>query len=464
MKRPLFYILLFGLFAATSCKKFLETELPKSRVVEEAVFKSDVIATSAIVGIYHQMRGSGFAGGSFSSTMMLAGLSADELINYNSNDMAYIEFNTNAITPTNASNLQLWASAYETVYATNAALAGLAAATGLTQPVKSRLQGEALFLRAFSYFHLVNFYGDVPLLLTTDYKINQSASRTPAVEVYAQIIKDLLEAQSLLPATYPGTEKTRVNKAAATALLARLYLYTGAWDKAVTQASLVINDSRYKLENDPAKVFLASSEEAVWQMPTPNLKGITAEGRTLILTSAPGTASPAALRPALVQSFDAADNRLMHWIDSFASGSSKFYYAAKYKNDGLQQVVTPELTTVIRLAELYLIRAEARTRQNQLPPAIADVDAIRQRAGIPLLSITQPAITKDELLLAIEQERKHELFLEWGHRWFDLKRTGRAGAVLKSIKSSWGDTDILYPIPEQELLLNPNLRPQNAGY
>ena len=83
---------------------------------------------------------------------------------------------------------------------------------------------------------------------------------------------------------------------------------------------------------------------------------------------------------------------------------------------------------------------------------------------MPLISITNPNIGQQNLLLAIELERRLELFTEWGHRWFDLKRTGRAGTVLSVIKEDWESTDLLLPIPQNEMELNQNLVPQNPGY
>jgi hypothetical protein len=115
---------------------------------------------------------------------------------------------------------------------------------------------------------------------------------------------------------------------------------------------------------------------------------------------------------------------------------------------------------VLRLAEQYLIRAEARAQQNNLAGAKDDVDAVRLRAGLPVLPDN---LNRDEMLLAIEQERRIELFSEWGHRWFDLKRTGRALAVLSPLKAGITATDLLYPIPLDALKTNPNLV-QNPGY
>jgi hypothetical protein len=91
--------------------------------------------------------------------------------------------------------------------------------------------------------------------------------------------------------------------------------------------------------------------------------------------------------------------------------------------------------------------------------AETDINVIRDRAG---LSATT-AQTREDLLNAIWQERRVELFIEWGHRWFDLKRTGQAGAMLSKIKQGWTDTDVLYPIPYSETQLNPNMS-QNPGY
>ena len=90
--------------------------------------------------------------------------------------------------------------------------------------------------------------------------------------------------------------------------------------------------------------------------------------------------------------------------------------------------------------------------------AVSDINVIRRRAG---LADTE-ALSQAEVLLAIEEERKKELFVEWGHRWLDLKRTQRANLILAS-KPNWSPTDLLFPIPESELLNNPNLI-QNPGY
>jgi hypothetical protein len=155
-----------------------------------------------------------------------------------------------------------------------------------------------------------------------------------------------------------------------------------------------------------------------------------------------------ALRP------DYQDDRFDSWVKTSASGK---YYIAKY---GTITAANTEFFVVLRLAEQYLIRAEARAQQNNLTGSLADINVIRSRAGLHPAT----AQTQAELLLAVEHERQVELFGEFGHRWFDLKRTGRADAVLAPVKgSAWQSTDVLYPIPALQVTNNPALV-QNPGY
>jgi hypothetical protein len=144
-------------------------------------------------------------------------------------------------------------------------------------------------------------------------------------------------------------------------------------------------------------------------------------------------------------------------VDVYAG--TTYYFPYKYK---IRTGYTPlnEYYTVLRLAEQYLIRAEARVYINDFAGAKADINTIRTRAGLSNTS----ASDKASLLLAIEQERRIELFVEWGHRWLDLKRTGRASAILAPLKGAdWQSTDILWPIPQSQINTNPSLI-QNPGY
>jgi hypothetical protein len=270
------------------------------------------------------------------------------------------------------------------------------------------------------------------------------------------MIADLLDAQTLLGANYPTAERTRVNNAAATALLARVYLYTQQWSKAETEATKVITDTKYSLLSDLNTVFLKNSNEAIWQLQTVNTStaGVnTWEGFSIVPANAT-TAPLYKFYPNFMAGFEANDKRKIAWTKTFTNTSGTIDYPVKYK----VRTGTPvtEYSMTIRFAELFLIRAEARAQQDKLDLAIADLTTIRSRAGLLALPLV---MTKAEVLAAVEKERKLELFGEWGHRWFDLKRTGRAMAVLTPIKPTLAITDLLYPIPLAALNTNPNLVP-----
>ncbi|WP_268223526.1 RagB/SusD family nutrient uptake outer membrane protein [Sinomicrobium oceani] len=442
-----------------ACEDFVDVGSPNSRIVSEVVFEKDETAVSAVVGIYHELYGlTHFASGSQYSVTVTAGLSADELDAHTFTE-TFAEFYQNDIAIANQANLNIWSTGYNTIYMANAVLEGLALSESVTETTKKQLEGEAKFIRAFIHFYLTNLYGEIPLITTTDYRENALVSKSPLENVYKQIIKDLEDAQGLLGSTYPASERTRPNRFTAMALLARVYLYLENWTDAELLAGEVIHETgMYTLLDDLEEVFLANSRETIWQI-SPVGVGHTREGNIFILESVP---TLFALSKTIVNAFETEDKRLLHWVSAFEDGTETYYYPYKYKIKTSTEAPT-EYSAVLRYAELYLIRAEARARQGKLADAIADLDIIRKRAGLPLLKEMHPNITQPDLLVAIAQERKVELFAEWGHRWLDLKRTDKADTVLGSYKPGWQPTDVLYPIPEVELSKNPSLT-QNEGY
>ncbi len=450
----LLFLLAVGLPA---CKKFTRVDLPVNQISSAKVFATDADAVSAISGIYSKMISSnGFAGGGFQGIGVTAGLSADELVNYSTSaDLA--AFAGNALLPANTLvKTNLWQEAYQYIYDCNSVLQGLALSGTVSTATANQLKGEALFLRAFCNFYLVNLFGDIPLISSLDYQVNNQSARTAQADVYTSIINDLTTAQTFLPEAYASAgERVRPNRTTVTALLARVYLYQGQWANAETQASAVIGNNVYLLEPDLNNVFLKSSNEAIWQL-KPVVPGVnTNDGALYILVAIPNVV---ALAPGLLNAFDSGDVRRIKWIGSFASGASTFYYPLKYKIKSSNTL--SEYATVFRLAELYLLRAEARVQQANYAGALDDINKIRRRAGVKLLTITDKAA----LLLAIEHERQTELFTEWGHRWLDLKRTHRADSILQPLKgNSWQSTDIFYPIPQTEITNDPHLS-QNPGY
>jgi hypothetical protein len=436
-----------------SCEQFIELDAPKTQIVSTKVFENDAGVRAALAGVYSQMmNNTAFASGGSIGVTAIAGLSADELENHSTIPAREAIFN-NSLTGLNTVST-LWNDIYLAIYNANAILEGIEGSTGATTAVKDQATGEALFIRAFAYFYLANFYGDVPLLTSTDYRVNRVASRTPLADVYTQIEEDLIDAQDLLLEDYSFSdgEKVEPNKWAVTALLARTYLYQEKWAAAEAQASSILESRQFSLP-DLNSVFLANSDEAIWQLKPVSPRLNTFDGPYFY--GGQFQIVDVSVSTSVTDVFEVGDARATSWIATATAGDLIYNYPYKYKVVFGDQPLT-EYQMVFRLAEQYLIRAEARAMQNDLPGAIDDVNAIRSRAGLNPIDVT--GLTQQQVLGAVEQERRAELFIEWGHRWFDLKRTGKIDAVLGPVKPDWQSRDALFPIPQTEINANPNLK------
>jgi hypothetical protein len=234
-------------------------------------------------------------------------------------------------------------------------------------------------------------------------------------------------------------------------------LYAENWQLAQNYASLVLENPLYSWQENIQQEFLKENPSIIWSL-HPGIAGLnTRDARSFIFTSGPPT-SPA-LAPELFNAFETEDQRKINWIKIIQGNGGPWYQAFKYKkttNTGTSQ----EYTILFRLAEQYLIRAEAKAILNDLQGAKNDLNKIRSRAGLGDTNAT----TQQELQNAIGKERRFELFTEQGHRFFDLKRTGKIDTVLGLVKPNYKPTNKILPLPENELLLNPNLLPQNPGY
>jgi starch-binding outer membrane protein, SusD/RagB family len=451
------------------CKKFVSVPPPVTSLVSASVYSNNATAASALTGIYITMAANNIGGGNYGISV-LSGLAADELKLFPSSpDIVLNHSYTNALLSNDGS--LLWNDLYKCIYQANTAITGLSTSQGVTRSMSQQLIGEAKFVRAFCYFYLVNIYGDVPLVLSLDYKINATIPRSSKEEVYTQIIADLKDAQALLsddyltPTGMTTTSRVRPNKFAATALLARVYLYLQKWISAEEEATIVINNPNYILLTNLNEVFLTTSQEAIWQLEKPNSGFNTADGATFLLSylnnSGPTASFPITLGDSLALGFESGDLRRSNWITSLDIGSTTYYYPFKYKlNAGTP---TTEYPVVLRIGEQYLIRAEAKAQQGNIVGAQSDLNIIRARAGLP----RTPSNTQESLLSAIQKERQFELFTEYGHRWLDLKRTGIIDSVMTIVcpqkGGTWQTTAKLFPIAFTEIQADPNLT-QNPGY
>lgn len=460
-RRLCLFLLVPATLGAGSCRKLLDAPAPSDNIDANTVYANDASAEAALIGFYARAmdNNQGILNGNIS---LYTALSADELGCLNPR-IASDSFYLNRLTASNTLSATLFASGYTLIYNLNSILSGLTHSRGTTPATHAQLQGEAKFLRAFLYFYLANLYGGVPLVTGTDYAINGRLPRMSPDSVFALVINDLLNAQQTLPVDYQAAgiysgNRTRPVQLSATALLARVYLYRRQWALAEQAAAAVIGDPRYRLEPSLDSVFMATSREAVWQLQPVHDSLATADAAFFLPVTVGAFKIPVYnLTPSLLGAFETGDQRQAHWTGAASLGPKLYVYPFKYK----QSTYHPgnaEYEMVLRLAEQYLIRAEARARQGNLAGAAADLNAVRVRAGLPVTT----AVAQGSLVDALLAERRVELFTEWGHRWLDLKRTGQTDAALGS-KPGWQPWYALYPIPGYEVLANPNMT-QNPGY
>jgi len=440
-----------------SCDDFVDVDLPDSLLTGPQVFDDASTVEAAMSDIYSKLRDEGMLNGSGSGGGASFGLYADELKGYYEAGNPLDNIFTNTLLPSNPAVQTFWSRSYHHIYCANAVIEGVAASASLSEAEKARFTSEALFVRAMVHFYLVNIFGDVPYISTTDFVQNSHAVRMGSAEVYGYIIEDLSLAIGLLPTEYVSTERARPNRAAAYAMLARAYLYSQQWAEAADAASAVLNAPDYTIEEDLDAVFLKEARSTIWQF-KPKITGDNAdEGGAYIFVSTPPPSM--SLREDFISAFEPGDLRREHWTKSLTSDASTWYHAYKYKQN-TNTGTSLEYSVVLRIEEQFLIRAEARARQGDLLGAQEDLNIIRQRAGLPDVVAGSAA----ELIEAVMRERRFELFTEYGHRFFDLKRSQTVDAVLSAVKPGWNITDALWPLPDTELLANPGLAPQNPGY
>jgi hypothetical protein len=458
------------LMAATGCTKLVQVPEPVDTITTSETFSSDGNANSALAGIYYDMS-TGYNGSIDWGNGYLtfcAGQSADELVDYDQSNPGVIQFQDNTLQSNNPYLANyIWAAPYSDIYAANAAIEQLPSASAVSAGLRTQLLGEAEFLRAYCYFYLVNLFENVPLVTTTAWATTKTLPAAPAPDVYRQIVVDLESAQGLLNGDYSasGGERIRANKWAATAMLSRVYLYMNNWVGADSAATAVIaNGGLYQL-TDLNSVFLANSQEAIWQLQPNNASFYaTWEGESNLPQPLNSGNPYYILTPKMIAAFEPGDQRWIDWVDSTNYGGQISYYPFKYKVETASSGNVPEYYMMLRLGEQYLIRAEAEAHGagGGITAAIADLNVIRQRAQLPPYGGLADSTS---VLPAIMHERQIELFAEKGNRWLDLKRWGLATNILGviSYKQPWDPNNLLYPIPIGEIQTDPNLK-QNLGY
>ncbi len=453
-----------AVMALSACEKMVEIDPPLNEVTNELVFSSDKLATSALSGMY-----TGLAQAATQSTYtpVYNALFADDLI-YTGVNPTYSEVYNNSYTSISTFQAAIFQDWYSTIYRANSIIEGLQKYQGTSEGVKKQFTAEAKVFRAYSYFNLINIFGDVPLVLTTDVTVTAFQPRETVAKIYEQIIADLTAAKADLPADYSATSGSRlgVNRLTAAALLARVSLFTGNYTAAESNATEVISSGLFSMipaADMATGVWVKNNAESIWQMSSPInvINQYTVEAQTFL--PAFNAAPQFDIRDDLINLYSSSDLRPQRWMRAYGTGAQEVVLPYKYKYTTQADAVAAgvaESPTVLRLAEQYLIRAEAKARiGTDLTGARDDMNVIRSRAETAESTATDQATLINEILL----EGRKEFFCEQAHRWFNLKRTGQADAVLEPLKAGYRPISKLLPIPTAAIDANPNLA-QNPGY
>lgn len=219
--------ILLTAFLLFSCEDFIDTPLPDSQLFGNDVFEDKATANAAMTGLYSKLRDQGLLTGGPGGISLTLGLYTDEL-DYFQSGMPN-NFFSNSLFASDPTVRDIWNLSYNHVYVANAIIKGVTGSQNLPQADKNQLLGEAFLVRGLIHLHLVNIYGKIPYITGTDYRVNMNAGRLEIQEIYSQIISDFMHSAELLPDAYVSAGRTRPNRPAALALLARAYLYSGDW-------------------------------------------------------------------------------------------------------------------------------------------------------------------------------------------------------------------------------------------
>lgn len=462
-----------------SCSDFLTLE-PAYQISELSFYKNAKDFETALVGSY-----AGFQELHNAEVVYLGDLTTDNAgITWTSPTVGESELDEMNVTPANSFLNTIWSNCFTTIARSNNIISRLDAAS-LTDAQKKGFRGESLFLRAYSYFYLVRLFGNIPVVdvafRSPDQILAFDMTRRPVEEVYGLIVKDLTESANLLAGvTQPS--KSQASDGAAKTLLGKVYLTRKQYPEAARVLKEVIDGNAYSLNPDYKKLFTNGNDElpeSIFEIKY--LSGNLGEGNTFSTIFMPPRFDMAMFPGNLqgsgrvIPTRDIADAYEPGDLRKRASiGDSVRLVTGKYAKDlhGLKFVdFTTGIVgdgginfTALRYADVLLMYAEALNENNQTAAALPYINQVRKRAGLPALA----GLTKAELTLALERERRVEFLLE-GHRWFDLVRTGRAQEVMNAyfkkagLKFTVADHELLMPIPLREIDINPKLG-QNPGY
>src|SRR5665648_136934 len=445
-----------GALLLFSCENLVEVSNPTNQLGTSQVFEDVQTANAALAGLYGGLRDqSVIAGAGYDAIGTLAASYTDDLDCFNNDQNGVLDIYQNQQQETNTVIVNLWNTAYSQVYYANSIIQGAENSTALSADDKNRLKGEALLVRSLLYFYLQQLFGDIPYTTSIDYEYNRSLSKTGSADLLTQLETDLKETVSLLEDNYRDAERIYPNRKVAELLLAKVYLMQQKYQQAEQLSSGILQSTLYQFQPDLDEVFHKTGSHILWQLSTQNSGDATKEASFYYFSGAAPNAYT--LKADLVNSFADDDMRKQVWMTEVSFNGDSWYRPNKYKK--LSGTNANEYSIVFRLEEVYFILAEAMAKQNRTDEALPYLNATRERAGLTAFTY----LSAEDFIKELLAEKRREFFTESGLRFFDLKRLGQLDE-LKAMKPNWEDFKSLWPLPQNELLLNANLNPQNPGY
>ncbi|MFC4872193.1 RagB/SusD family nutrient uptake outer membrane protein [Negadavirga shengliensis] len=472
-----------GLLVA-SCEGFL-AENPKNRVDISNYYSSEQDAIAAVNAIYAYLgsydASAGNTAGIYHSTFWVTqGLSSDEMNNNQLGALHFDQLETFTHNSENAALLEIWRMHYKTIYMANIAIARIPD-INMNETLRTRLVNEAKFLRALLYFNLVRMFDRIPLLVNETEPLTPEAAETSAI--YGKILQDLTDAENLPLSYSSGAGRGRATSGAAKTLLAKVYLTLGDYGKCAEKAAEVIESGQYELWEDFSEVFRYANrggKEAVfsvgfgdaggaisfWEVGQFNVRLLPTE-LSSGFSNISNTQGWQVATQDLYNSYSPQDTRrdatfMIQFTNEEGAVVSldKIYFQKYWDREANPNAGGSENDfQVLRYADVLLMYAEALAELGDFTNANNYLNRVRNRAGLPGLTITNIADFKEAVLL----ERRKEFAVE-GHRWFDLVRMGKLQEKVQLAKEVTPGADFnLFPIPLRERDLNPNL-PQNPGF
>ncbi len=490
MKTTLFSLVLTACLFS-SCSDISLDQVPITERSEVNFYKTNADFYNAVLGVYGTFKNGGIIGQGSGSYQFMTELVSDDTDSGQARggiaaELYYFEDFNFSLASTTISTA--WGGHYLGIARANSILDRLPAAS-IPQVSKDRFEGEAKFMRAWFYFNLVRFFGDVQLVtseITSPYGAN-SLPRSPAADVYKQIIADLQVAETKLPATIPTAEAGRASSWAAKTLLGKVYLTQKQFDAAATKLKEVIDGNAYSLLPKYADVFPATTSYAAnkeYILAVQYKSGLLGQGTEpgqtgqgsdmwsnwaavnsgVALLGAGGGIGGGFNRPTvdMVAAYEAGDLRK----DASVATSYKATngttvnerYVVKFRQQGALNGDSDVDFPILRYADVLLMYGEALNELGRTTDGLTYLNQVRKRAGLA----DKTGLSQADFRLAIEQERRVEFAFE-GHRWFDLVRTGRFVPVMQAKAYKVQPFHSLYLIPQREMDLNKTLT-QNPGY